>query len=163
MHYFKLESIRRSHFSRKTQFRRYSTRPMKSSKLFPQQMAEWDEVGGSSGTIPPHCVPIKSLGGTCTGESELDLGTPQSQYVWLLRYAVCEYSFIDGGSCAATTEFVYLSIELDCADILNFERAPGCRAEGNRWRWRRVGTLWSRGHGDEVLLICLLPFLVPRV
>ena len=31
-------------------------------------------------SIPPHCVPIKSLGGTCTGESVLDLGTPQSQY-----------------------------------------------------------------------------------
>ena len=38
-------------------------RPMKSSKLSPQQMAEWDEVGGSSGRIPPQCVPIKSLGG----------------------------------------------------------------------------------------------------
>ena len=64
MHYFKLESIGRSHFSRG----KHSSggiphdRPMKSSKL-PQQMAGRDEVGGSSGTIPPHCVPIESPGG----------------------------------------------------------------------------------------------------
>ena len=50
-----------------------SVRTINFSKLGPQQMAGRDEVGGSSGTIPPHCVPIESFGATCPRDFELDV------------------------------------------------------------------------------------------
>ena len=69
---------------------------MKSSKQSSQQMAEWDEVGCSSGTIPPQCVPITSL----SGEYELDLGTPQSQYS--TAGLLCGITATTGMQCAST-------------------------------------------------------------
>ena len=99
MHYFKLESDLIS-VGKHSSGGVPKDRPMKSTKLSPQQMAECDEVGGPSGTILPHCVPIKSLGGTCTGDSELDLGTPQSQYS--TAGLLCCITATTGMQCAST-------------------------------------------------------------
>ena len=149
-------------------------RPMKSSKLSPQHMIERDEVGGSSGTIPPHCVPIKSLGGTCPGDSELDLGTSRLQYstaglLWWYHsyygYAVCEYRFIVGETCAATTEFDYQCHRARLCGRLQLRKGPWLSSRGE-FDGDGVSLGPCCGHAAMVtrfILICFVPFLVPRV
>ena len=171
MHCFKLESTRRSHFSREAGGIPHD-RPMKSSKLSPQQMTERDEVGGSSGTIPPHCVPIKSLGGTCPGDSELDLGTPQLQYS--TAGLLCGITATTGTQCASTGSSLEKLAQLS-PSLSIMPSSSTVRTSGTSKRPLAVEPRKTDGHGvslgpscghaamDQVHLICFLPFLVPRV
>ena len=135
-------------------------------------MAGRDEVGGSSGTIPPHCVHIKSLGGTCPGDSELDLGTPQLQYsTAVLLCGIAATTGMQRASTASSLEIVAqppqsLSIFPSSSTVRTSGTSKGPLAvepRGTDGDGVSLGPPCGHAAMDEVPLICVLPFLVPRV